>query len=84
MRRDLTNEEVGAALDFAVDENNPIGDCLAVAISIHFRRPDSGRTPELTWHLMEAIRCFVKDGGEMHLVEKGKEHGKVRAVRCDG
>ena len=33
---------------------------------------------------LAALKCFLEEGGEIQLVENGKNPGKVISVRCDG
>ena len=85
MRKDMTNEQKLAAAAFCIDENQPVADCLAMALGLYFRQPDGRRDPMMSWHLIEALKCFLRDeGGEIHLVTGGESSGEVIAVRHDG
>lgn len=93
MRRDMTREETLAAAEYLLDTNDPgSANTVKVALESLLNQPSSILEHSLAQeHLRSAehevictLRKFLDRDGEIHLVENGKNPGKVIAVRRDG
>ena len=88
MRSDLTATETLCLLRSEPYSVATPGEQLATLVGCHLNRCveelDSAGFDTISVTLIENLRLWIKDGGEIHLVENGKNPGKVIAVRCDG